>query len=102
MKRLLVSDTARADLKGIARYSEREWGRARKSQYLASIRARFGTLRQRPEIGAKRPDIGGVYRSLPVGRHVIFYRIEDETVVIIRVLHQRMDAAALLTPMGGA
>jgi toxin ParE1/3/4 len=98
MKRLLVSDAARADLKGIARYSEREWGKVRKTQYLAAIRARFGALRHQPEIGWARRDIGAAYRSLPVGRHVIFYRIEREAVVIVRVLHQRMDASVHLTP----
>jgi toxin ParE1/3/4 len=100
MKRLLVSDAARADLKSIARYSEREWGKARKKQYLAAIRARFGALRHRPEMA--RRDIGTGYRSLPIGRHLIFYRIGTDAVVIVRVLHQRMDATVHLTPQGEA
>jgi len=102
MKRLLVSDAARADLKSIARYSEREWGNARKKQYLAAIRARFSALRHRPEIGVVRRDIGAGYRSLPIGRHLVFYRIGSDAVVIVRVLHQRMDATLHLTPPGEA
>ena len=42
MKQLVVSAAARADLKTIARYSEREWGKARKKQYLSAIRGRAG------------------------------------------------------------
>jgi toxin ParE1/3/4 len=31
------------------------------------------------------------YFSHPVGRHLVFYRIYGETVVIVRILHQSMD-----------
>jgi toxin ParE1/3/4 len=89
--RLVVSPDARADLKGIARYTEKEWGAARKTRYLAAIRERFTTLLRHPQIGAPREDLAPGYRSLPVGRHVIFYRVADDEIVILRVLHQRMD-----------
>ena len=97
MKRLVISAAARADLRNIARYSEREWGRARKKQYLSAIRERFARLLQQPESGIARRDISAGYRSLPVGRHIIFYRIKADAVVIIRILHQRMDAMLHLT-----
>ena len=98
MKRLVVSAAACDDLGTVARYSECEWGKARKKQYVAAIRARFDLLRQQPEIGAERPDLATGYRSLPVGRHMIFYRIEMDSVVVIRVLHQRMDVGRHLKP----
>ncbi len=91
MKRIVVSDAARADLQNIADYTEREWGTTHKTKYLTAIRKRFILLRQRPEIGAERGDIAAGYRSLIVGRHVIFYRAEGEGVIIVRILHQRMD-----------
>lgn len=89
--RLVVARLARRDLQAIARYSEKEWGAARKAQYMAAIREKFSLLLQRPAIGAPRHDIAPGYRSHPVGRHLIFYRVEDKSVVIVRVLHQRMD-----------
>lgn len=98
MKRLVVSATARDDLRGVARYSEREWGKARKKQYVQAIRRRFDLLRQRPEIGVERCDLGAGYRSLPVGRHIIFYRIEIDSIIVVRVLHQRMDFRYELEP----
>jgi toxin ParE1/3/4 len=88
---LVVAHLARRDLQAIARYSEKEWGAARKAQYMAAIREKFSLLLQRPAIGATRNDIAPGYRSYPVGRHLIFYRIEEKSVVILRVLHQRMD-----------
>jgi toxin ParE1/3/4 len=92
MNRLIVAHVARADLKAIARHSEREWGTARKEQYLAAIRKKFSLLLRSPDIGVSRSDIGRGCRSLPVGRHIIFYRIDGEAVLVLRVLHQRMDA----------
>jgi toxin ParE1/3/4 len=88
---LALSRGARRDLKNIARYSEREWGAPRKTQYMAAIRERLAALLHRPAIGATREDLGLDYRCVPVGRHVIFYRIASDDVLVVRVLHQRMD-----------
>ena len=42
-------------------------------------------------------DIRPGYRKLPVASHFLFYRIADAgTIDIIRILHQRMDAASRL------
>jgi toxin ParE1/3/4 len=89
--RLIVSPDARRDLKSIARYSEREWGRERRDRYMEALRQRFGNLLGNPQLGAPRTDLGTDYRSLPVGRHVIFYRARGEELHLLRVLHQRMD-----------
>ena len=87
--RLIITDSARSDLRTIARYSEREWGPVRKRRYLAAIQGRLRSLLHNPELGGRREDVDRHCRCLPVGRHVIFYRIRD--VVVVRVLHQRMD-----------
>jgi toxin ParE1/3/4 len=92
MKRLLIPDAARADLRGISTYGEREWGTARTKLYVAAIRERLQLLRLRPEIGVTRKDIATGYSSVLAGRHIIFYRIERNAILIIRILHQRMDA----------
>lgn len=89
--RLVVAHLARRELQAIARYSGKEWGAARKAQYMAAIREKFSLLLQRPSIGALRNDIAPGYRCHPVGRHLIFYRVEGDSVAILRVLHHRMD-----------
>jgi len=91
MKRLVVSAAARADLRNIARYSRREWGKSRARQYLELIRARFANLRHWPEQGPLRTDIGLPYRAVLAGRHVVFYTVEGDAILIVRGLHQRMD-----------
>jgi len=90
--RLVIADAAQADLRAIKRYSAQEWGAARGARYMAANQVRFSALLRHPDLGPDRTDLGAAYRSLLVGGHVIFYRHDGETVEIIRVLHQRMDA----------
>lgn len=89
--RLTVTHAARGDLKAIARYTEKEWGGTRREQYLTAIRDRFSDLLTHPLLGTGRGDLAPDCRSLLVGRHVIFYRVSGEEIVILRILHQRMD-----------
>jgi toxin ParE1/3/4 len=46
-----------------------------------------------PNLGRARNDISRGLRGRPVQAHVIYYRVDDEAVTIIRILHGKMDAA---------
>jgi toxin ParE1/3/4 len=89
--RLIVLPDARRDLKSIARYSEKEWDVERRDLYMTAFQHRFRGLLANPSLGVPRNDFGADYRSMPVGRHIIFYRLKSENLHILRVLHQRMD-----------
>lgn len=91
MKNLVVTDLARSDLTEIAAVTEQRWGKAQKRKYVIQLREQFKTLCRHPEMGINRKDIGGGYRSIPIGSHVIFYRDTEFAKEIIRVLHERMD-----------
>ena len=45
-----------------------------------------------PRRGRHREEIASGYRSFPQGEHLIFYVIQNRGIVIIGILHQRMDA----------
>jgi toxin ParE1/3/4 len=47
-----------------------------------------------PRAGRLRPDIAPNIRSLAVQKFVIDYRIEDDAIVIVRILHGSRDQAA--------
>jgi toxin ParE1/3/4 len=98
MTKLVVSDAARQDLRDIARYTEKNWGSARKDTYLEAIKGRFRLIRERPTAGAPRDEIRPGYRSLSIGRHVIFYRLTEDAVEIVRILHGNMDLHRHLDP----
>jgi len=91
MRKLVIADRTRADLKDIADYTGREWGAGQSRRYLGAIKDRLARLRDRPGQGTLRDEIGPDYRSVRSGRHVVFYRETGENIEIVRVLHERMD-----------
>lgn len=48
-----------------------------------------------PEIGEARPEFGGGVRKWTVGNHVLFYRVEVDAIIVIRILHGARDFPAL-------
>ena len=59
--------------------------------YLDELVAGIEELSTHPELGYSREDIRTGYRSLNVSQHIVFYRITNEEVQIIRVLHKSVD-----------
>jgi toxin ParE1/3/4 len=45
-----------------------------------------------PNLGRERDDLAPGLRSHPVGQHVCFYRVDERTITITRILHAKMDA----------
>jgi toxin ParE1/3/4 len=82
---------ALADLKSIASYTEDTWGREQRNKYLAKLDECFHILAAKPHMGRSCDDISMGYRKYHVGRHLIFYRLSDKDIEIIRILHDRMD-----------
>ena len=95
MANLLFSLTARTDLELIWRYSADDWGELRAETYLRTIFNATEQIQEHPNLGRMRDDVRVGYRSVIVGSHVIFYKLIKNRVNIIRVLHQRVDIAAI-------
>ncbi len=55
----------------------------------------FQLLGENPYSGRTREELRPGYRSFPVGRYVIFYRIAGTGVSILHVLHGRRDIEGL-------
>lgn len=91
MKRLVLSKAAQRDLESIGEYTEQTWGPAQKRRYLAVLKEGINKVRKNPGMSPPRDDIRQGARSFTCGGHVVFYRETDDSVGIIRVLHQRMD-----------
>ena len=61
-----------------------------------SITDRFLLLARHPNIGrARDEDLRAGLRSFPVGEYLIIYRIQDEDVLILRVLRGSQNITAL-------
>ncbi len=91
MQSFKLTHKARSDLKSIAVYTQRKWGREQRRVYLKQIDDAFHLLARSPESGKRCDYIKKGYRKFPSGSHIIFYRANHDQIEIIRVLHKRMD-----------
>ena len=96
--RVQLSPDARLDLEELEAFSRERWGRPRTRLYMAELRANVKTLRRDCELGAPRPDVNATARCLRSGRHLIFYTIGGGRVLVMRVLHDAMDAPRHVLP----
>ena len=58
----------------------------------------FQLLGDNPRAGRCRDELRLGYRSFPVGNYLIFYRIMEPGVAVIRVVHGRRDLDTLFGP----
>jgi toxin ParE1/3/4 len=79
------------DLDGIWEYTYKQWGKTQANKYLNKLEERFFMLAENPYLGKRRYELAGSPMSFHCEKHVIFYRIADEGIEIIRVLHESMD-----------
>jgi toxin ParE1/3/4 len=92
-----LAPEARQDLSDILVYTDRQWGRRQRGVYKAKLRRGFVALRDNPHLGLAREDLRPGLRALSVEHHVLYYRIIDGTIEIVRILHERADAARHLS-----
>ena len=83
---------ARADLKSIAAYTQRRWGKTQRKTYAKQFDDAFHLLADGPDIGNSCEYIKEGYKSFPNSSHVIFYRaLGGKQIEVVRILHKRMD-----------
>ncbi len=84
---------AQRDLDGVFDHSVTHWGLPRAMRYTDMIEAACADLAEAPQRARSCADIRPGYRRLGVGQHVIYFRQTDSGIAVIRIQHQRMDAA---------
>ena len=85
-----VSDAARIDLEEIWLFIAQDNPDAA-DRFIQIIVSRFASLASMPYVGRQRKDLGAQLRSLPVKSYVVFYRLKEDGVEIVRVLHGARD-----------
>jgi toxin ParE1/3/4 len=78
------------DLLGIATYTFDTWGQEQTVVYIDGLEACCRQLVNMPELGRACDHVRPGLRRMEYGRHVLFYRIEAEGILVSRILHQRM------------
>lgn len=67
-------------------------GTARAERYLDALNTSFKALAAAPHLGRACDDIRPGYRCQRVEHHTAYFRVEKAMVIVVRVLHERMDA----------
>ena len=84
--RVVVAPAAHDDLMEIGEYIAQD-SPDNARQWIAQLEQAIASLTSMPERAAKRDDLRTGYRVLPVGSHLIFFRIIEREVQIARVIH---------------
>ena len=91
MTELRISGAADADLVEIARYTTGQFGAEQARKYRDQFVACFASLLDNPMLGRSANELAPGLRRIRQQAHVVFYTANAERVLIVRVLHHRMD-----------
>jgi toxin ParE1/3/4 len=92
---LVWSPESEQDLLDIWAYSARRWSLEVADRRLEAINASCERLRQSPFSGRARDELRRGLRSVVIRPHVVFYRVAERNVDIVRVLDGRRDLDAI-------
>jgi toxin ParE1/3/4 len=81
---------AEADLAEIFDYTVRVWSIEQAISYVSDLRAACKQLIRTPRIGRDRRKIRTGLRSLDHAKHIVYYLIEGDRILVVRILHERM------------
>ena len=96
MKRLELSVDADADLFDMLAYGTAVHGEAASDAYYFSLIACFDFLCANPQAGQIDEDSGLGLRRWRYRQHRIFYRVDQEALLVVRVFHVSADAVRWL------
>ena len=87
----VLSPAAKADIDGIWIDTAQRWSVDQAETYVRQLARTFDTLASHPSMGPACPEIRAGYRKYPSGSHVVFYKLIEGGVDVVRILHERMD-----------
>ena len=90
---LKLSPKARQDFIDILRYTGEAWGSSQLLIYRDKINDALQAIGRNPQLGHRRGDLPPTHQAYLVGSHVIVYRLGDDSIGVVRILHQRMSLA---------
>jgi toxin ParE1/3/4 len=84
-----LSEKADGDLSRLYEYGIIHYGQDRADRYYDGLRERFEQLAENPRLYPAVDHIRPGYRRSVYGRHSIYYRIDPDEIVIVRILGQQ-------------
>ena len=92
MSKFKLTVKAKADLKNIAKFTEKTWNKKQRNSYLKQFDNTFKLISNTPGIGKDCDFIKEGYLKYPQGSHIIFYKkVSADEILVVRILHKQMD-----------
>jgi toxin ParE1/3/4 len=87
----VISKKAVSDLEEIWAYTVEKWSIDQADRYYSLIFDEINFICRNVDAGKSMNHVRKGYRASKVKSHLIFYRVVNDVVEIIRILHERMD-----------
>ncbi len=87
----VISKKAVSDLKEIWLYTVEKWSVEQADRYYNLIFDEINYICKNSTAGKSMEHVRKGYRASKVNSHLIFYRVLNDTIEVIRILHERMD-----------
>ena len=92
MAKFKFTNNAVKDLSDIWSYTVETWSESQADKYYKLIISACSTIAQKQQIGKSYQEVYKDLKGKLTSKHIIFYRVlEDQTIEITRILHERMD-----------
>ena len=96
MVKLVLTPAARSDIVEIDEWGYQQFGEEVADDYLRKLHSAFDQLADHSLSGKATPEYGKRYRCLVHRKHRIFYVVDNDVVLVVRILHHAMDAKRAL------
>jgi len=87
----VISKKAVSDLEEIWLYTVEKWSVEQADRYYNLIFNEINYISKNSTAGKSMEHVRKGFRSSKVNFHLIFYRVINDTIEVIRILHERMD-----------
>lgn len=91
MNKFVLSNKADKDLADIFEYGILNFGVERATEYLLGINEKFQFISENKELGRSADEISKGLKRIAYNKHVVFFKEQQESVLIVRVLRREMD-----------
>jgi len=92
----VISKKAISDLEEIWYHTVQKWSADQANRYYDLILEKVNHICEKPDSGKSFDHIRKGYRASKVKSHIIFYKVVNDSIEVIRVLHERMDIESRL------
>jgi toxin ParE1/3/4 len=89
--RFVLKPRAQADLDEIWDYTAERWGQEQAETYTRQLWRNIQAIADQPSLGRGCDEVRAGYRLFPSGSHILLYRLHEDGIEVVRVLHERMD-----------